>query len=59
MIGQTLDRKLKIKQHKPAKMHGMILCVRKFWNGQEKNDKKQIRGSQEPVIAHLDQSCFQ
>ena len=27
MIGQTLHRKLKIEQHKPTKMHGMILCV--------------------------------
>jgi hypothetical protein len=27
MIGQTLHRKLNIEQHKPNKMHEMILCV--------------------------------
>ena len=46
MIDQTLYKKLKNEQHKPTKMHGMILCVPKFRNGQKKNDKKTKKNKQ-------------
>ena len=48
MIGQTLHRKLKIEQHKPTKMHGMILCVPEVskrpgekWQKKQKKTNKQ------------------
>jgi hypothetical protein len=34
------------------KLHKMLTKL-------EQNEKQKTRGSQEPVIAHLDQSCFQ